>query len=72
VAVSGRRQSPRDGGGVATRSREGVRGSRRMDDTAGGRAASGSVSDGASRCGDGRERQVYARALLRNQYDKIH
>jgi hypothetical protein len=72
VAVSGRGQSLRDSGGVAARGREGVRGSRRRDSAASGIAASGSVSDGASRCDDGKERQVYARALLRNQYDKIH
>jgi hypothetical protein len=64
VAVSGRGQFLRDSGGVAAHGREGVRGSRRRDNAAGGRAASRSVSDGASHCGDGRERQVYACALL--------
>jgi hypothetical protein len=61
-AVSGRRQSSGYGSGVTTRGREGVRVSQWRDDATSGRAASGSVSDRASRCGGGRERQVYARA----------
>jgi hypothetical protein len=54
---SWRGQSPGDGGGVAARGREGVRGSLRRDNAAGDRAASESVSIGPSRCGDERERQ---------------
>jgi hypothetical protein len=70
--VSWRGQSPRDGGGVVARDREGVRGSQRRDSAAGGRAASESVSSEASRCCGGRERQgaedglvcAFARARL--------
>jgi hypothetical protein len=53
--VSGMGQSPGDGDGVVVRGREGVRGSQRRDSATGGRAASGSVSGGASPCGGGRE-----------------
>ena len=64
-AVSGRGQSPGYGSGVAARGREGVRGSQWRDDATGGRETLGSVSDRASRCGGGRERQVYARVCYR-------